>query len=487
MSENTPDPGSPTPPALDAGPSAAATPPAVDAAPQRPAVDAAPGVPTPAALRPPTPAALRPPTPAAARTAPRPGPAYAPSADPHRFGRIDPDGTAYLVTPEGEVVVGLWAAGTPDEGLAFFSRKYEDVYVEVDLAARRLRDGRGAPEQARTAVEHARAALAEPAFIGDVVALRDLCDEVDALVDKARQAHEQARKAQRAQALQHREQIVAEAEGLAESSQWKATGDRFAALLEEWKAAPRVDRGSEQTLWKRFSAARSSFDRRRRSHFASLEAQRKEAVAAKEALIAEAEGLATSTDWAETSRAYRRLMDRWKAAGHAGRSVDDALWQRFRAAQDAFFAARNAHDSVRSEGEEANLAAKSELVTEAEKLLPITDMASAKRALRSIHERWEKVGHVPRKDRDRIEARLKAVEDAVRGAEQAQWQRSNPEARARAADTSAKFRQALESAEAAAAQARDRGDEAKARAETERADSLRALLAAAEGALSDFS
>ena len=428
----------------------------------------------------PTPAGLRRPRPAAAAPPP------ARHTDPARFGRIDDDGTAWLNTPAGEVVVGQWAAGTKEEGLAFFGRKFDDIQVEIDLAIHRLREGRGA-DTAKTALEHARTALAAPAFIGDVSQLAASCDEVESLLAAQQARREEARRQQREEALAAREAIVVEAESLAESRQWKATGDRFGVLLEAWKSAPRIDRGREQALWKRFSAARGIFDRRRRQHFAELEGQRKEAIGAKEKLIAEARALSTSTQWAETTRAYRDLMTRWKAAGHAGRNDEERLWAEFRAAQDAFFAARDAANAVRDTELRGNLERKQALLVEAEALLPVSDLPAAKRTLRSIQDRWEAIGHVPRADKDRIEGRMRAVEEAVRKADQQRWSATNPEVRARAEDTAAKFRASLEKSEAALAAAQARGD-AKAAADAERSiESTRALLAAVEGTVSEFS
>ena len=432
------------------------------------------------ALRAPTPAGLKRPRPAA--TAPIP----TRHTDPARFGRIDDDGTAWLVTPVGEVIVGQWAAGTREEGLAFFGRKFDDIQVEVDLAAHRLREGRGV-EAAKAAVDHARAALAAPSFIGDVIQLSASCDEIEALMAEQQAQREEARRRQREEALAAREAIVTEAESLAESRQWKATGERLAALLEAWQAAPRIDRAREQALWKRFSAARGTFDRHRRQHFAGLEAQRREAIAAKRALIAEAQALSTSTQWADTTRAYRDLMTRWKSAGHAGRQDEERLWAQFRAAQDAFFAARDAANAERDVEFRGNLERKEALLAEAERLVPVKDIPAAKKTLRSVQDRWEKIGHVPRSDKERVEGRLRAVEEAVRRAEQQRWSATNPEVRARAEDTAEKFRLALAKSEAALAAARDKGD-LRAVAEAERSiESTRALLAAVEGTVSEFS
>lgn len=441
--------------------------------------------PQPALASTPKPAPLPAPTPA--RVASHGSPPMRPPSDPARWGRIGDDGTAFLQTPDGELVVGQWAAGTTADGLAYFGRKFDDLIVEVDLAKFRLAEGRASAEQAATTSAHVRTALVEPTCIGDIAGLLSLCDELDALAKVQRETERDRRRAVKEEARLARETLVAEAERLATSTSWKSTRDRFAEILEEWKSAPRVDRSVEQTLWKRFSAARSSFDKARRTHFTRREIERKETVAAKENLIKEAASLEQSTDWAGTTREYRRLMDKWKATGHAGRNIEDALWQRFRAAQDIFFAARDAATSQRDDEEQTNLLAKTALVDEAEKLLPITNLNSAKKALRSISERWEAIGHVPRQDRERIEGRLRKVEDAIKKDEQDQWKRSNPESRARAEDTTAKFEEALQRAEKLRDNARARGDEGAAQAAESTVEQTRALLAAARSALEEFS
>ena len=207
---------------------------------------------------------------------------------------------------------------------------------------------------------------------------------------------------------------------------------------------------------------------------------------AKESLVAEAEALATSTDWAETARAYRDLMNRWKAAGGAPRGVEDQLWSRFRTAQDTFFAARTAALSEREEAYQGNLAAKEAILNEAEALLPITDWKTARAALRGFQDRWEAAGRVPREAVRSLEARLRKVEDAVRAAEQSEWQRTNPEARARAQATVEQLQGSIADLEKRLAAASAAGKEREV-SETEAAlEARRAWLAEAEKALADF-
>ena len=90
-----------------------------------------------------------------------------------------------------------------------------------------------------------------------------------------------------------------------------------------------------------YAAARDGFTRRRGAHFATLDAQRKQAQSRKEELVAEAEKLADSTDWAATANRLKDLMTEWKAAPRASKEAEQKLWERFRAAQDAFFTRRS--------------------------------------------------------------------------------------------------------------------------------------------------
>lgn len=373
----------------------------------------------------PTPAALRPPTPTSLAGAPAPAaPAAPPASDPSQFGRVDDDGNVYLRTPDGEVIVGQWAAGEPAEGLAFFGRKYDDLVVEVDLIAARLADGKTSGEQADGVVAKVREAIAGRSFVGDIAALESKCDALAAAAGAAREQAKERKAAEREAVLLQRRVLAEEAESLQESTSWKSTTERYAAIVEEWKVLPRGDRSAEQELWKRISAARTSFDKRRRQHFSELDSQRKETIGRKRDLIAKAEALAASTDWQRTSKQLRDLLEDWKRMPRASRSDEDKLWKRFKAAQDAFYAARNAEQEAAEEALRPNVEVKEALVVEAEALLPVTDLGAAKKALRGIQDRWDRAGDVPRGERSRLESRLKKVEDSIRSQEDAAWKAS---------------------------------------------------------------
>lgn len=402
------------------------------------------------------------------------------------WGRVAEDGSVFVRTAEGERQIGSWAAGTPQEGLAFYQRKFEGLKAEVELLERRLNTTNLDAKDADASIAKLREQLVEPHAIGDLDALRARLDKLGELAEQRRAAKREARAKQQAEAAAHKERIVAEAEGLAQSGEWKATGERLRALVDEWKSVPRLDRKSDDELWSRFSTARSAFAKRRKAHFAQLDAEREEVRARKEALVEEAESLADSTEWANTAQRFRDLMKQWKTAGRAQREVEDKLWERFKTAQDSFFTARNADLDQRDAGFRENQTRKEELLAEAQKLLPVGDLKAARQALRGIQARWEEVGPVPRESKPRLEGALREVERAVADAEQAEWKRTNPEARARAEATVrqlessiAKFEKELERARAAGQQRKIEDAEAALAARHE-------WLAQAQAALDEF-
>lgn len=348
-------------------------------------------------------------------------------------GRVDEDGTVYVVLPDGSSHrVGQWAAGDAQAGLEFFARKYADLAAELDLAGIRLADGHGTPEQAELVVRKVRAELENPGCVGDMAALVSNAGQLETLAQARRVADAERREQVRAESLARREELATEAESMAESNAWRADHERFAAIVEEWKHIPRFDRPTEDALWKRISSARHTFDRRRKAHFAELSTERSSAKATKQAIISEAEALASTTDWAAGAQGFRDLMERWKSAGHAGKGKDDALWKRFRAAQDAFYTARKKVFDARDSEQRENLEAKKALLSEAEALIPVTDASAAERTLQNIRERWSRIGHVPRADKEKIDRRLRAVEQKVRAAQSEHWRRTDPAIKARA-------------------------------------------------------
>ena len=401
------------------------------------------------------------------------------------WGRVDADGTVWVRESAGERSVGQYPGADAKEALAFYVVRFLDLQAQVDLLEVRM--GQLAGKEIDTTLSSLESSLQEPAAVGDLDGLRGRLASLRETA-KERQAELAAkREAARERAVAARTAIVERAEAIAAAdparTQWRQAGEQLRALLDEWKDAqrhgPRIDRPTEDALWKRFSHARATFDRGRRQFFGDLEQSRAQAKAAKEKIIAAAEELAASTAWGPTASAFRSLMDEWKAAGRAAPREDDALWERFRAAQDAFFAARNAAGAAVDQEYAKNLEAKLALLTEAEALLPVEDAGRARNALRTIQDRWEAIGKVPRADLQRVEGRLRAVETAVRDAGQSQWSRRNPDVQARSEGLAAQLEASIAGLEVDLAAAQEGGDKRAAREAQEALTTQRSWLAQA--------
>ncbi|MFD6952249.1 DNA repair ATPase [Nocardiopsis sp. TSRI0078] len=405
------------------------------------------------------------------------------------WGRVDDDGTVYVRTSEGERVVGSWQAGAPEEALAFFHRKYDALLTEVELLEKRLRSTDLSASAAMSSIDKLRDSVRGASAVGDLDALMK---RLDALADRAEERKVEQKQAQeqaRGQAREIKERIVAEAERVAvETTHWKSGGERMLQLIEEWKKAPRADRPTEQALWKRMSAARNSFSKRRKAYFANLDQEREAVRVEKERIVEEAESLAHSTDWGPTARAYRDLMQRWKRSGRADRASEDKLWARFKAAQDTFFDARNATFAERDAELRVNADAKERILAEARAEIPgITDPRRARARLRDFQEAWEEAGELPRDVRDQLEGAFRQIEDGVRRAEAAEWERTSPEARARAEDTVAQLASAISDLEAKLDKARANGDSRRVKEHEDALEARRSWLAEAEKALDELS
>jgi Domain of Unknown Function (DUF349) len=417
------------------------------------------------------------PKPGPARPAARPGHSAPAGSDPHRFGRVDPDGTVWLITSAGERIIGSWQAGDTEAAYAHFGRRYEDLCTEVDLLERRLESGTGDARKIRSSAVALEEGLASAAVLGDLDALAARLSSIRERADQTAQAEKARRDEHRAEQISRKEALAAEAEELAtNSTQWKGAGDRLRAILDEWRTITGLDRKTDDALWKRYSAARETFNRRRGAHFAELDRERAGVRQAKEDLCERAEELADSTDWSPTAAAFRQLLTEWKAAGRAAKDVDDALWQRFKAAQDKFFSARNALTAEKDAELHANASAKEELLAKAEKL-DINDLDAARAELRSIAAKWDTIGKVPRERTAELERRLRAVERRVRDAASSDW--TDPQAEARAEQ----FRSRAEQFEQQAEKASAAGRTAEAEAARANAQQWREWAEAAAGAL----
>ncbi|WP_291382170.1 DUF349 domain-containing protein [Demequina sp.] len=374
------------------------------------------------------------------------------------FGAVDGD---QVVVIEGETRTPVGPA-TGDEPISAYAKSFIELAAAVERFHARLVGAELSPKDIDDALTSLRSSLETPTVVGNLAALRARFGIVEAEANEVAEKVRAERAAAREEAAKAREVIVTQAEELAAKPaaqvHWKNDTARMRELLDEWKEAQRTGarmaKEAERALWKRFTHARSAFEKARKAHFAQLDKENSSVAGAKEQLVATAEALATSTDWDSTARQFKQLMDQWRNAGRGRRSVDDALWARFQAAQEAFFTARRAVAEQEEQALAGNLPAKEAALKDAEALLPIKDLRAAKRDLRVIQDRFDGAGEVPRADAQRLVRRMSAVEKAIREADQSAWTTRNPEIEARASGAAAQLHAAIAELEQQLAEAK---------------------------------
>ncbi|MGP3536694.1 DUF349 domain-containing protein [Microbacterium sp. RD1] len=404
------------------------------------------------------------------------------------WGRVDDDGTVSVREGDTWRVVGQYPDGSPEEALAYFERKFSDLAGEVTLLEVRARRGGASASDLRSAAKTVRERLTDPAAVGDLANLRERVDALTGTLAEATEAENAAAKEAVEEAVRERTAIVEAAEALAardpETVQWKQASVEMTTLFERWQthqsSGPRLPRAASQQLWRRFRDARAIVDRHRREFYAGLDQTHKAARDAKTRLVERAEALAPRGE--DAIGAYRDLLDQWKAAGRAGKKVDDALWARFKAAGDALYGARAEREAADVEASREKIEAKRALLAEAAPIVDERDIARARSLLTQIQRRWDDIGRVHPRDVERgLDDDLRKIEQSVRTREETDWKRNNPETKARANDMTRQLTDAIDKLESEVSEAEARGD-AKAAAEAREAlEARRAWLRAVGG------
>ncbi|WP_407939166.1 DUF349 domain-containing protein [Microbacterium mangrovi] len=397
------------------------------------------------------------------------------------WGRVESDGTVSVREGEAWRVVGEYPDGTPEEALAYFERKYNDLASEVSLLEARHRRGGASAADLRSAAKSLRGKVDGAAAVGDLAALEARLDALSGALAEASEAESAAARAAVEEAIVDRTALVERAEALAaqdpQSIQWKQTTAELNSLFERWQsqqqAGARLPKSVAQQLWKRFRDARATLDKERRAFYAELDETHKSARDQKTRLIEKAEALAPKGE--EGIGTYRELLDQWKSAGRAGKKADDALWARFKAAGDALYGARSARESAEAEASQEKIVAKRALLDEAKAITDEPDLGRARALLTGIQRRWDEIGRIFPRDRERaLDDELRRIEQNVRTREDADWKRNDPETKARANDMTRQLTDAIAKLEEDLAAAEASGD---ARAIAEARESLEARRA----------
>jgi Domain of Unknown Function (DUF349) len=180
--------------------------------------------------------------------------------------------------------------------------------------------------------------------------------------------------AERNENLKKKIALAERAEALQDSTDWVRTAEAIKQLQADWKQIGPVTRGHERASWERFRAACDKFFTRRQEDLKQRKHDWTENLRKKEALVAEAEQLAQSSEWEKAASRIKQIQVEWKAIGPVKRSKSEAIWQRFRAACDLFFERFKNRDQAALQGKVAD---RETAVVELESLVPAADAVDA--------------------------------------------------------------------------------------------------------------
>ena len=185
------------------------------------------------------------------------------------------------------------------------------------------------------------------------------------------------------------------------AGEWEKRSKEIIALQNEWKTVGFAPQKMNVKIFERFRAACDDFFGRKAEFFKELKKTFAENAEKKRALVAKAQELSGSTDWKSTSDKLIALQKEWKTVGMVSKKLGDQLWGEFLAACNKFFEARNAANAGTRNAEHANLEKKNELIA---KLRTLAESAEelTRDKVQAVVDEYNKVGHVPYKEKDRL-------------------------------------------------------------------------------------
>ena len=192
---------------------------------------------------------------------------------------------------------------------------------------------------------------------------------------------------------------------------WDEKTNEVIALQSEWKTIGFAPQKLNVKIFERFRAACDAFFKAKSEFYKTIKTEKNENLQRKIALAERAEALKDSTDWKKTTEELTRLQKEWKTIGSVSKKYSDAVWNRFISACDYFFEQKKNVFAGQKSEEQANLAAKLELIEQIESIPEDADPAEALKTVKELQEKWNSIGFVPFKEKDKIYKRFIASVD----------------------------------------------------------------------------
>lgn len=235
--------------------------------------------------------------------------------------------------------------------------------------------------------------------------------ESSTAISKRYQSFFEERKAQERENEQAKTQLCETVEAIDFSgansfSAWETLTKKFLEAQEAWKSLGFASRKVNNQLFARFRAACDTFFTAKAAFYKKQKEELSANLAAKIALCEQAEALKDSTDWKNTTDKLVELQKEWKKIGPVSKKMSDTVWHRFQAACDHFFDTKKETTSGTRRAEQANLKAKQGIL-EALRALNADDSATPRAeaisAVKELRAQWQTIGHVPFRDKDKIQ------------------------------------------------------------------------------------
>lgn len=199
------------------------------------------------------------------------------------------------------------------------------------------------------------------------------------------------------------------------SNEWTAFSKEIEEIQQEWRKIGFASKKENQKIYDRFRAACDAFYARKREFYSEIKDSLNANLEKKISLCEAAEALKTSTEWKKASDQFIALQKQWKEIGAVPRKKSEQIWKRFRGACDEFFAERD--KNVKPENDfRGNLKAKQAIIREIGEYQSV-DAATDAKAQADFHQKWQAIGFVPFKDKDRINEAYRAAMKAKFGSE----------------------------------------------------------------------
>ena len=238
------------------------------------------------------------------------------------------------------------------------------------------------------------------------------------VVNKRHQAYFESMKGNQQENLEAKTALCEKVEALLgqeikDSGTWNRLSKEIEEIQKEWRTIGFASKKDNQKIYDRFRKACNDFFAKKKAFYSGYKDQMQENLVKKIALCEEAEALSTSEAWKETSEKLIELQKRWKEIGPVSRKKSDQVWARFRAACDAFFEKRDKSGNAGAGnpyGE--NLTKKRALIKEVEAFTPGEDREETVAALKAFQARWNEIGFVPFREKEKVQKAFKEAMDA---------------------------------------------------------------------------